>query len=116
MDIEITQLAKTKILEAANGFNIEPCVRLFVLSAGCSGARFDLAFDEPKQFDVMTELDGIEFVTDSEYVPKYADGLSIDYVEAPKPGYIIKSLRPINTKESSDSCGGCGKAGGCGKH
>lgn len=119
MDIEITEAAKNKILGEAIGYKIEPVVRLYVQSAACSGARFGLAFDEAKQFDVMTEIDGIEFVTDSEYVPKFADGLSVDYVEEPKAGFIIKSLRPLaktcSTKEKG-SCGGCSGSSGCGKN
>lgn len=112
MEIEVTELAKTKILEEAKGYSVEPTVRLYVLNAACSGARFGLAFDEAKQFDVMTEIDGIEFVTDSEYVPKFADGLSVDYINEPKPGFIIKSLRPVGKTCGKSKAGGCDNCNG----
>lgn len=112
MDIKITQAAKSKILEEVGSSGIEPTVRIYVTSMACSGARFGLAFDEAKQFDVMTELEGIEFVTDSEYVPKFADGLSIDYVTEPNEGFIIQSLRPMG---KACSTGGCKSGGCCGK-
>jgi Fe-S cluster assembly iron-binding protein IscA len=108
MEIKITAKAKEEIITSAKENKVEPVVRLYVTSAACSGAKFGIAFDEPKENDVMTEIDGIEFITDSEYVPKYADGLNIDYVTSPKEGYVITSIRPIK-KSCGSGCGGCGK-------
>jgi iron-sulfur cluster assembly accessory protein len=106
MEIKITDIAKQKIINAAKENNVQPSVRLYVTSAACSGAKFGIAFDEPKQNDVMTEIDGIEFITDTDYVPTYADGIKVDYVKGLKEGYIISSIRPIKS-----TCGtGCGSS------
>ena len=114
MEIEITDIAKEKIITSAKENKVEPTVRLYVTNAACSGAKFGIAFDEAKQKDVLTEIDGIEFITDTDYVPTYADGLKVDYVTGAKEGYIISSLRPVTASCgtgccSSGSCGGCGK-------
>lgn len=107
MEIKITDIAKEKIISSAIENNVEPTVRLYVLSAACSGAKFGIAFDDPKENDILTEIDGIEFITDTEYLPTYADGMNIDYVTAPKEGYIISSIRPIKSGCGSE-CSGCG--------
>lgn len=106
MEIKITDIAKEKIINSAKENNIEPTVRLYVTSAACSGAKFGIAFDEPKQNDVLTEIDGIEFITDTDYVPTYADGMNVDYVTGEKEGYIISSMRPIKSA-CGTGCGGC---------
>lgn len=108
MDIKITDMAREKIIEEASKNNVEPMVRLYVMNFACSGAKFGIAFDEAKQNDVLTEIDGIEFITDTDYVPKYADGMSIDYTVTPKEGYIIASLRPVK-KSCGSGCAGCGE-------
>jgi len=120
MEIKLTDIAKEKIINSAKENNIEPSVRLYVTKAACSGATFGIAFDEPKQNDVMTEIDGIEFITDTDYVPTYADGMNIDYVTGEKEGYVISTIRPVKSScgtgcGSSGDNGGCG-CGGCGKN
>lgn len=107
MEIRITDIAKEKIMASAKENNVEPTVRLYVLSAACSGAKFGIAFDDPKENDVITEIDGIEFITDTEYLPNYADGINVDYVTTPSEGYIISSIRPIKSGCGS-GCSGCG--------
>lgn len=106
MEIKVSDIAKEKIIFAARENNVDLCVRLYVMSAACSGARFGIVFDEPKQNDVMIEIDGIEFITDTEFVPKFADGLNIEYLEGVKEGYMISSLRSIKGNCGSD-CDGC---------
>jgi iron-sulfur cluster assembly accessory protein len=109
MEIIITNTAIEKIKNMAKEYNIEPTVRVYVESTACKGANFGIAFDEPKQFDVLTEIEGIEIVTDTAFLPKYCDGLSIDYAGSigKQEGYIIKSINPVNV-----SCGGCSKSNG----
>jgi HesB-like selenoprotein len=102
MEIKVSDIAKQKMLEFTAAHNEEPILRIYVQSVGCSGARFGLAVDYINENDDITEVDGIKFVTDREYIPVYSNGISIDYVEKPKEGFIIKSLRPIST-----GCGGC---------
>ena len=106
MEIIITNKAIEKIKEMAKKHNIEPTVRVYVESTACKGANFGIAFDEPKQFDILTEMDGVEIITDTTFLPKYCDGLSIDFTDSidKKVGYIIKSINPMQV-----SCGGCNK-------
>jgi iron-sulfur cluster assembly accessory protein len=107
MEIKITEKAKEKIISSAKEYKVDPIVRVYVTGGGCSGGKFGIAFDEAKQYDIMTEIDGIEILTDSEYVPKFSDGLNIDYVITPKEGYIISTLRPIKKDCGSGSGSGC---------
>lgn len=108
MEIKITDAAREKIISLAMENKVEPVVRLYVLCTACHGAKFGIAFDDPRQYDVLTEMDGIEFITDTEYVPKYSSGLSVDYTNNPKEGFIITTLRP--TKSSCEGgCSSCGK-------
>jgi iron-sulfur cluster assembly accessory protein len=113
MDIQITDLALDKIREFASCNNSESNARIYVSSAGCSGARFGILIDDIKEDDEVCDICGVKVITDREYIPKYSDGLDIDYVLGSKEGFIIKSLREVKK-----SCGGCssgGCSGGCGK-
>lgn len=113
MDINLSELAREKIMENVSAYNESPVLRIYVESVACSRAKFGLAFDYIKDGDQLTEVGGIKFITDSEYVPVYSDGIDIDYVVEPKEGFIIKSLHPVS---KSSGCG-CGGGGGCGcKH
>jgi iron-sulfur cluster assembly accessory protein len=117
MDIKLSKFAWDKIMQTVEEYNEEPILRIYVESAACSGARFGIAFDYIKKEDDVTEVEGVKFITDKEYVPKYSDGLDVDYVTMPKEGFIIKSLRPV--EKSGCGCGskeggGCGSGSGCG--
>lgn len=105
MDIKLSKLAEDKIKEAVKDNNEQPNLRIYVERAGCSGARFGIAFDDPKDSDQVTEINEINFITDNEFIPVHADGIDIDYVVEPREGFIIKSLRTI--KKSCSGCSGC---------
>jgi hypothetical protein len=61
----------------------------------------------------------INVLTDTQYVPQYANGLNIDYTMAngdvissgddKAEGFLITSLKPVKS-----GCGGCGGCSGCG--
>lgn len=101
MDIKISNLAVEKINEVISANEETPTLRIYVTSVGCSGAKFGLAFDDAKETDTITEVSGISFITDTEYVPDYSDGITIDFAEGEQEGFIIKSTNPIKK-----SCGG----------
>ncbi|TDT60924.1 iron-sulfur cluster biosynthesis family protein [Fonticella tunisiensis] len=109
MEFKVTALAERKIKEVVELHNEVPVLRIYVERAFCSGARFGIAFDYIREGDEITEVNGIQFITDSEYMPRYSDGISIDYVTNPKEGFIIKSLRSV----TSGCGGGCGSRRGC---
>ncbi|KMT20868.1 iron-sulfur cluster biosynthesis family protein [Clostridium cylindrosporum] len=101
MEIKLSQLATEKINEVVKSNDETPTLRIYVTSVGCSGAKFGLAFDDAKETDTLTEVNGITFITDTEYVPEYSNGLDIDFTEGENEGFVIKSLIPIKK-----SCGG----------
>lgn len=101
MDIKISSLAVEKINEVIKENSESPTLRIYVTSVGCSGAKFGLAFDDAKETDTITEAEGISFITDTEYVPEYSDGITIDFAEGEQEGFIIKSTNPVKK-----SCGG----------
>lgn len=115
MDFKVTQPAEDKIREAALANGEVPVLRIYVERATCSSARFGIAFDDIKAGDEVNEINGIKYVTDTEYVPVYTNGIYIDYVTEPKEGFIIDSLHQVI--RSGGGCGGgCGSGGcsGCG--
>lgn len=117
MNINITDSAQVKIREFAAANNEEPVVRIFVQKATCYEARFGIVIDSFKQGDEITQKGDIIILTDSEYVPRYSNGINIDYSVNPKEGFIISSALPIkrnfNTVSHSKKCGG--NCGGCSK-
>lgn len=105
MDIKLSKLAEDKIREAVKENNEQPNLRIYVEKVACSGARFGIAFDDIKEGDSVTDVNGINIITDNEFIPVHSDGIDIDYVVTPNEGFIIKSLRPI--KKSCGGCSGC---------
>lgn len=112
MEINITDIAQTKIKEFATANNEEPVVRIYVEKASPKGARFGIVIDNFRPGDEITQKGDIKVLTDSEYIPIYSDGINIDYTVEPKEGFIISSCYPVKSgKSESCSSGGCGN--GC---
>lgn len=117
MDINISETAQFKIKEFAAANNEEPVVRIYVERATCHDARFGIAIDSFRTGDEITQRGDIKVITDSEYVPKYSNGINIDYSVKPKEGFIISSMAPVNrsitqgcgTEGCSNGCGGCSR-------
>ncbi len=112
MDIKITAIAGEKIKEELKKVDGNLMVRIYVEAVACSRAKFGIAFDELKDGDEITEVDGIKIVTDTQYIPKYSEGISIDYVTGEREGFIIKSLNVVSGGCSggcSSGCSGCHK-------
>lgn len=109
MDIRISHLAEEKIKESAALYHTEPVVRIYITNITCRGAKFGIAFNDERTGDEKTLINGIEFLTDTEYVPSYADGIDIDYMTGDKEGFIIKPIKPAKI----NCCGGCGCKKGC---
>lgn len=118
MDINITEAAQLKIKEFAAANNEDPVVRIYVQKATCYEARFGIVIDSFRQGDEITQKGGIKVLTDSEYIPKYSNGIKIDYTVNPKEGFIISSALPLDNRISTGcGSGGCGNScGGCSKN
>jgi iron-sulfur cluster assembly protein len=56
-------------------------LRVGVRGGGCSGFQYQLAFDEPRDTDVVFEDSGLQILVDSQALP-YVDGSQIDYVDS----------------------------------
>ncbi|WP_035380527.1 HesB/IscA family protein [Fervidicella metallireducens] len=108
MEIKVSQVAIEKILDAVKEHNEKPTVRIYVAGVACSGAKFGIAFDDVKEGDETTEISGLTFITDTEYMPVYADGINIDFVTEPSEGFVITSLRPV-APSCGGGCSGCGQ-------
>lgn len=70
----IKQMSAKEHLAAGHG------LRIAVVGGGCSGFQYSLNFDQPKDGDVVTELDGIMVMVDEISLP-YIAGTTLDYVE-----------------------------------
>lgn len=106
MDIKFSALAGEKIKEELKKVDKDLMVRIYVEAVACSRAKFGIAFDELKDGDEITKVDGIKIITDTKYIPHYSNGISIDYVTGKQEGFIIKSLNPMASGCSS-GCSGC---------
>lgn len=55
-------------------------LRIAVVGGGCSGFQYSLNFDDRKDGDTVTELDGVTVFVDEISLP-YIAGITLDYVE-----------------------------------
>jgi iron-sulfur cluster assembly accessory protein len=58
----------------------ESGLRIAVVGGGCSGFQYSLNFDERKDGDTVTQLDGVTVFVDEVSLP-YIAGITLDYVE-----------------------------------
>jgi len=105
MNIELTNLAKEKILEIANETGTENYfLRIKILGGGCASFSFDLSLDQVKQDqdesfmsnDIPIIIDQITF--------HYLSDLKIDYIEG-----IYESGFKFESKDIKYTCG-CSKS------
>jgi iron-sulfur cluster assembly accessory protein len=83
-------------------------VRIGVQGAcGCGTAHFGMALDDKQEGDTIVEVNGINFLVDSESVP-YLEGAELDYSD----DLVGRGFR-INAVKSGTG-GGCGCGGGHG--
>lgn len=102
--IEITDAAKTQVLEYFNGKEPTP-IRIFLNSGGWGGPSLAMALDEPKDSDNTYDVKGLKFVADKKFMQD-AKLIKIDFTGM---GFHLDSKL-----EMSDSgCGSCGTKGSC---
>jgi iron-sulfur cluster assembly accessory protein len=70
----VKQMSTKENLGAGHG------LRIAVVGGGCSGFQYSLNFDQAKDGDVVTELDGVTVLVDEISLP-YIAGTTLDYVE-----------------------------------
>ena len=107
VDLQLTEAAAHKALELlAKSDTPEGALRVRVRSGGCSGMRYELAFDGDHA-DGDTELDqhGLRVVVDAESAP-YLAGITVDYADGlNEAGFKIENPR------AKETCG-CGESFG----
>jgi len=122
MDIQVSEIAKTKLLEL--GLDREKFLRIGVIPGGCSGMTYDAVIDDllEAEDEVVFESGDLRIVTDKFSTP-YVDGLSVDYSDdLVQSGFRLSNKRAVKTcgcgasfatEGSTPAAGGCG-SGGCG--
>ncbi len=73
-------VAMVKQMRDKEGLGKEFGLRVSVVGGGCSGFQYSLAFDEQKEGDSVTALDGVSIFVDEVSLP-YLAGTTLDYVE-----------------------------------
>ncbi len=111
-ELNVTELAVTKLKEYMQANNIESALRVALMQGGWSGPSLGLALDEPKSDDKVFENDSLQFLVE-EGLLNTTGGITVDYIDAgPRSGFGITSVNPINSGGgcSSGSCstGSCG--------
>jgi len=69
-----------KRMRDKEGLGAQFGLRVSVVGGGCSGFQYSLAFDERKEGDSVTALDGVDILVDEVSLP-YLGGTTLDYVE-----------------------------------
>jgi len=94
--------AVRKMIEK-EGLSAEQGLRISVVGGGCSGFQYSLGFDDRKDGDTFTVLDGVKVFVDEISLP-YIAGTTLDYVE----GLHNAGFRFDNPR-ASRTCG-CGSS------
>jgi iron-sulfur cluster insertion protein len=105
MQLSLTQNAAKKVAEIMKQDGYEShMLRVAVIGGGCSGFRYDLAFDDNKQDDdVVFEQHGVKIVSD-EMSLEYLNGATVDYVED-----MMGASFKIDNPNAKTGCG-CGNS------
>jgi iron-sulfur cluster insertion protein len=73
-------LEAVRKMAGKEGLGADQGLRIAVVGGGCSGFQYSLNFDQKKEGDVVTELDGVNVFVDEISLP-YIAGTTLDYVE-----------------------------------
>ena len=105
VDLTLTESAARKALELlAKSESPGDALRVRVKSGGCSGMRYELAFDgEHLEGDTEMDQHGLRVVVDAESAP-YLEGITVDYSDGlNEAGFKIENPR------AQETCG-CGES------
>ncbi len=92
-----------KQMRDKEGLGHELGLRVSVVGGGCSGFQYSLAFDERKEGDSVTTLDGFNVLVDEISLP-YLAGTTLDYVEG-----LHGAGFKFNNPQAGRTCG-CGSS------
>ncbi|MBW2275388.1 MAG: iron-sulfur cluster assembly accessory protein [Deltaproteobacteria bacterium] len=105
IDLQLTEDAARKALELlAKSESPGDALRVRVKSGGCSGMRYELAFDgEQAEGDTELDLHGLRVVIDAESAP-YLAGITVDYADG-----LNEAGFKIENPSAQETCG-CGES------
>ena len=92
-----------KQMRDKEGLGHELGLRVSVVGGGCSGFQYSLAFDERKEGDSVTAIDGVNVLVDETSLP-YLAGTTLDYVEG-----LHGAGFKFNNPQAGRTCG-CGSS------
>ena len=92
-----------KTMQASQPEHAGKPLRVYVEGGGCSGMQYGLTFDEQRDGDSLTELNGVGVVVD-EFSANYLRGAVVDYSDSLNSGGF--KIRNPNARQSC----GCGKS------
>jgi iron-sulfur cluster assembly accessory protein len=104
--IEVTESAAARIhqLLEKEGKGSSHALRMKVIGGGCSGLRYDLAFDDRRgEDDTEIEAHGVRLIVD-EKSALYLVGVTLDFVDT-----LQESGFKIGNPNASTTCG-CGES------
>jgi iron-sulfur cluster assembly protein len=104
--IQVTEPAAQRIraLLEKDGKAETHALRLKVIGGGCSGLRYELAFDDQlREVDTEIEINGVRVVLD-EKSALYLAGTTLDFVDT-----LSESGFKMNNPNASSTCG-CGES------
>jgi iron-sulfur cluster assembly accessory protein len=78
-------------------------LRVFVEQGGCSGMQYSMTFDERREGDLASEVQGVPVVVDS-FSAQYLRGATVDYSQSLSSGGF-----KITSPAARETCG-CGKS------
>ena len=104
--IEVTPTAAERIRELLDkeGKVATHGLRMRVVGGGCSGLRYELAFDDQiRDVDAAVEVNGVRVILD-EKIALYLAGTTLDFVDT-----LQESGFKMNNPNASSTCG-CGES------
>lgn len=102
MKINVTDLAKEKLINLVQEKNTDKHLRLFVASYGWGGPTIGLALEEPKDDDLKIEIDSLKFTVEDGLSDTF-DVLTVDYSDGMlRRGFSV--VPGIGGKDIKTSC------------
>ncbi len=99
----VSEAAQKQIKEVFKDREIKP-IRIFFSQGGCCGPEMAMAIDEKRDNDSVFEVDGFEYVVDSNLL-KQANPINVDFHPN---GFVVSS----QLTSGGGGCSGCGSGGG----
>lgn len=105
--ISITPVAQEKLSSYLAENKVEPKVRIYLPSCGCSGGgdQIALTLDQPAEGDIKVETGGLELFMSQDLFDQVGK-VSIDFKDDGRnSGFIVDSEKPVPVEDAG--CGGC---------